>query len=174
MPHHQKNTQDARSYRERLRYPVILLVLLDLITLGLYSAVRCYSVHAELSEHKGRRLFSPAFLHVLVVITFLLAILRWSRGSMPWDATVLMAQFGSALLMITLLLVFRQALHDEFKLRVRPLPLAIFGFWYLQYQINRGHEHAARQQESWLVPATVALLSIIIRMALITLPWILL
>ncbi|HET9241206.1 MAG TPA: hypothetical protein VFO10_28335 [Oligoflexus sp.] len=171
MPHHQKNKQDAKYSRERLRHPVILLVLLDLITLGLYSAVRCYPVHAGLSEHKGRRLFSPAFLHVLVVITSLLAILRLSRGSMPWDATVLMAQFGSALLMITLLLVFRQALHDEFKLRVRPLPLAIFGFWYLQYQINRGHEHAVRQQESWVVPATVAPLSIVIRMALITLPW---
>jgi hypothetical protein len=172
MPLHQKNTQDALPHGERLRHSVILLVLLDLITLGLYSVARCYSVHAELSEKKRRRLFSPAFLHILFVLSFLLAFLRLSRGSMPWDAAVMMTQFGSALLMITLLLVFRQALHDEFKLRIRPLPLAIFGFWYLQYQINRGQGHAVIEEETRMVPATVVLLYLIIRMALVTLPWI--
>jgi hypothetical protein len=53
MPLHQKNTQLAQPYRGRLRHSVILLVLLDLITLGIYSAARCYSVRAELSEKRA-------------------------------------------------------------------------------------------------------------------------
>lgn len=171
MPFHPKITHNPPDYRERLRHSVILLVLLDLVTLGLYSAVRCYSVHAELSRKKGRRLFSTAFLHILIILNLLLGILRFSRFGMPWDLALMMAQLGSALLMITLLLIFRKALHQEFKLRLHPLPLAVFGFWYLQHQINRGHEHASSQQESWLLTATIVLFSLIIRMALTTLPW---
>lgn len=172
MPQLQKNTQNAKLRRERLRHSVILLVLLDLITLGLYSAARCYPVHAELSEQKGRQLFSPAFLHILIVLSLLLVMLGLSRESLPWNAAVMMAQFGSALLMITLLLIFRRALHDEFKVHLRPLPLAIFGFWYLQYQINRGQEQAASHDESGMLTVSVVLLSLTLRMALISVPWV--
>jgi hypothetical protein len=172
MPQLQKNTQEIKLRRERLRHSVILLIFLDLITLGLYSAARCYFVHAELSEQKARTLFSPAFLHIQLVLNLLLAILCFSREGLAWDAAVMMAQFGSALLTITLLLIFKRALHEEFKIHLHPLPLAIFGFWHLQHQINRGQEQAVTQDESWMVPASVVLLSLVTRMALITAPWV--
>jgi hypothetical protein len=171
MPQLQKNTQNAPDYRARLRHSVILLVLLDLATLGIYSAARCYPLHTELSLKCGRRLFSPAFLHINVLLNLLLAILRYSRNSMPWDTSVMMAQFGATLLMISLLFIFRLALHDEYKLWMRPLPLAVFGFWYLQFQINRGHEYDAKPKESRWVTAIAFLLALATRMALVAALW---
>jgi hypothetical protein len=38
MPSRQKITQNASNYRARLWLSALLLVLLDLVTLGLYSA----------------------------------------------------------------------------------------------------------------------------------------
>jgi signal peptidase I len=168
MPGDQDSTQTEHSFLERLRHSMVLLIFLDLITLGLYSAARTYLVHTELSQKTGRRIFSPAFLHILIILNLLLFVLRFSRESTPWDTTVIMARFGTGLLLITLLLTFRRYLRHEFKLRIRPLPLAVFGFWYLQYKINRRHQHPfnGTQAESRLVPIAVILLSLSLFLAL--------
>ncbi len=162
----QKNTQGEPFLGTRLRHSMTLLILLDLITLGLYSVGRCYLVHAEISQRTGRRPFSLAFLHVLVVFNPLLWILRFSREWMPMDLAVIMARLGAGLLFITLLLILRRHLHKVFQLSVRPLPLAFFGFWYLQYRINRHRPALSTRpaQDSW--PNHALVISISLAMAL--------
>jgi signal peptidase I len=164
-----KNTQSDRFILERMRHSVVLLIFLDLLTLGLYSAARSYLVHTELSQKVGRRLFSTAFLHILIVLNLLLLVLRFSRGNLSsWDSSVIMARLGSGLLLITLLLIFRRCLHYEFQLRIRPLPLAIFGFWYLQHRINQAQRHNSVRSapESWVTPLFVIVVSVALSLAL--------
>ncbi len=162
----QKNTQGEPFFGTRLRHSLIILIFLDFITLGLYSVGRCYLVHAEISQKAGRRPFSLAFLHVLVVFNLLLWILRFSREWMPMDLAVIMARLGAGLLFITLLLIFRRHLYKMFQLSVRPLPLAFFGFWYLQYRINRHRPSLSTRpaQDSW--PSHALVVSISLTMAL--------
>lgn len=157
MPADQDYTHKERSILERMGQPLVLLVFLDLATLGLYSAARSYLLHAELSKKTGHRLFSIAFLHILIVLNLALCVMRFSRDNQPLDATLIMARLGAGLLFISLLLIFRRYLQEEFHLRIRPLPLAIFGYWYLQYRINRAHLHrnSVRFKESWLIPLFV-------------------
>lgn len=163
-----ENTQGDRSFLERMRHSVVLLIFLDILTLGLYSAARTYLVHTELSRKVGRRLFSEAFLHILIVLNLLLLVLRLSRGNISWDPPVIMAKLGSGLLLITLLLIFRRSLHSEFQLRIHPLPLAVFGFWYLQHRINQAQRRTSVRSapESWVTPLFVIVVSVSLSLAL--------
>ncbi len=160
-------TQGEPFLGKRLRHSMILLIFLDLITLGLYSAARCYLVHAEISQKTGRRPFSLAFLHVLIVLNLLLWTLRFSRENLPMDLAVIMARLGAGLLLITLLLILRRQLCNGFQLRASPLPLAIFGFWYLQYRINRHRPPFSNKstQDSWMSTALVIIISLMMSLA---------
>jgi signal peptidase I len=160
MPAGQDNTQDERTALVRLHHSLTLLIALDLLTFGLYSTARSYLLHNELSQKIGRQLFSLAFLHILVLLNLMLGVLRFSRDDQPLDASLPMARLGTSLLFISLLLIFRRCLREQFQLHIRPWPLAFFGFWYLQYRINRSQrpEIPAPLWEPWPIPVLIVLM----------------
>ncbi|WP_176736305.1 signal peptidase I [Oligoflexus tunisiensis] len=152
-----ENTDVAQTSLERLRHSLVVLILLDLITLGLYSAARCYPIHAELSQRCGRRLFSLGFLHILIMLNLVLWVLRFSRDNRPLDAPAIMTRLGAALLFISMLLIFRRLLQEKFQLRILPAPLAVLGFWYLQHRINRAQtaSNPIPYRDFWFTPMLV-------------------
>ncbi|HYX34618.1 MAG TPA: S26 family signal peptidase [Oligoflexus sp.] len=164
MPADHDNIQNERTHAERLRLSLVRLIVLDLITLGLYSVVRSYGLHAELSQKEGRPIFSIAFLNILMMLNIMLWVLRFSRNDLPLDASLVMAHLGTTLLFMSLMLVFRRHLEERLGLGTRPLPLALFGFWYLQHRINhlRDERKPGSSKESWLVPSWVLGLSLLL------------
>jgi signal peptidase I len=157
MPEDQENTHGTQASLEHLKHSLVVLILLDLITLGLYSAARSYPIHAALSKRSGRRLFSLAFLHILIMLNLILWVLRLTRDHMPLDATSIMTRLGAALLFICMLLIFRRVLEEDCQLRVRPVPLAMLGPWYLQHRINRAEPASApiRRRDFWFTPLMI-------------------
>jgi signal peptidase I len=170
MPVEQEQTQGGTSPLASLRHSMLALIFLDLISLGLYSAARSYLVHAALIRKTGRRIFSAAFLHILIVFNLSLIVLRYSRWNMPLDETLIMARVGASLLLISLLLIFRRSLRHEFGVSIGAWPLAVFGFWYLQHAINRSrHSQASRRKEPWYVIPLVMVIFVAISLTLGTL-----
>jgi signal peptidase I len=166
----QKNTESVPAPLSSLRHSMLALIFLDLMTLGLYSVARSYLVHATLSQKTGRRIFATAFLHILVIFNLGLILYRHSRWNMPLDETLIMARVGAALLLISLLLIFRRSLRDDFGISIRPWPLAFFGFWYLQHGINRSQRlQTSRIRDPWYVTPIVLIISVTISVVLGTL-----
>lgn len=153
------STQLDRTLPGRVGQPVIIVILLDILSLGLYSILRSYILHAALGQKAGRQIFSSAFLHSLLILSLAACVMRFSREHVPLDAALILTRFGAALLFVSLLFAFRRVLQQEFGLRIRPLPLGIFGFWYLQHRINR-YERAEKieaptQEPLWILASAL-------------------